>query len=198
VKNLSIPLEMSEEKVLACIEYVARTLAPGFVFGYYSLEDVKQECRIWALDALVRYDIKRGALSTFLMTHVRNRLINFRRDKLYRMPPECGCTSCLNGVECDKIKRKKARWKKLNTTKRDLMQSESIQGMEFDKSDDDTLDSDAQVLKQELATIINSNLPIEMRADYRRFLDGVKIPNSRREEIIGEIKDILQRLEYNE
>lgn len=198
MKSLSIPLGMSEEKVLSCIEYVARTLAPGFVFGYYSLEDVKQECRIWALDALERYNESRGALSTFLMTHVRNRLINFRRDKLYRMPPECGCESCLSGVECDKIKKKKAVWKRINTSKRDLMNSESLEEMELDKCDEDGLDSDEHILKQELTTIINANLPIEMRADYRRYLEGVKIPNSRRDEIIEEIKDILKRLEYNE
>ena len=85
-----IPEGMTEEQVLEAIEIVVNRVAPTFKFGYYGIDDIKQEARILALDCLDRYRPSMNKpLTNFLYSHVRNRLINFRRDNYIRNDPPC-------------------------------------------------------------------------------------------------------------
>jgi len=76
---MKIPKGMTEQQVIETITKVADRQAAKFRFGYYEVEDMRQEAFIIAMDALDRYDEKRP-LENFLAVHVNNRLKNFKRD----------------------------------------------------------------------------------------------------------------------
>jgi len=69
-----------DNNVMEIIESIINMIAPSFTFSYYDVDDIKQEARIFALEALKRFDPEKGELRTFLLTHIKNRLINLRRD----------------------------------------------------------------------------------------------------------------------
>lgn len=184
--------DMTEEQILSCINYVANKLAPQFIIGYYDLEDLKQEVRIFCLEGLHKYDKSRGKLSTFLMMVAQSRLINFKRNRLFRMSPKCGCSSCLSGIECEAQTKRMERWRKLNTTKRNLM---NVNHMGDDDYEDILPYYNPDDIK-EIVEIIDENLDISLREDYRRFVEGVKLPQPKREKIVSEIHRILKDLKY--
>ena len=80
---MKIPKGMTEEKVLEVIDKIADRYAYKFRFGYFEADDIRQEAKIIAMDALDRYEEGRP-LENFLAVHVKNRLNNFKRDKYYR------------------------------------------------------------------------------------------------------------------
>ena len=84
---MKIPKGMTEQEVIETITKVVDRQAAKFRFGYYEIEDMRQEAFIIAMDALDRYDEKRP-LENFLAVHVNNRLKNFKRDNFYRMDNE--------------------------------------------------------------------------------------------------------------
>ena len=90
--KMKIPKGMTEDEVLSSIDLVANRLASKFRFGYHSIDDMKQQARIFALEALDIYDNTKGTtLDTFLWLYVRNRLCNFKRDNYERPKP---CLNC--------------------------------------------------------------------------------------------------------
>ena len=97
---MKIPEGMTEEDVLSSIDRVANGLAYKYKFGYYGVDDMKQEARLLAIEGLERYDSSRGKLETFLWTHVSNRLFNIKRNKYSR--PDKPCFDCpLNAYDPD-------------------------------------------------------------------------------------------------
>ena len=86
---MKIPKGMTEEQVLEAIENVVNSLARNFRFGYFDTEDMKQEGRVYAIEGITKYNPKVGPLENFLRTHIRNRFINLRRNKLTRYQPPC-------------------------------------------------------------------------------------------------------------
>ena len=54
MKMVQIPKGMTEEEVLSIIESVVNVLAFNFKFGYFDLDDMKQQGRMYALEALPR------------------------------------------------------------------------------------------------------------------------------------------------
>ena len=77
---MKIPKGMTEEQVLKVIDKIADRYAYKFRFGYFEADDIRQEAKIIAMDALDRYEEGRP-LENFLAVHVKNRLNNFKRDK---------------------------------------------------------------------------------------------------------------------
>lgn len=191
---MQVPNGMTEPEVISCIEYISNTLAPQFRFGYYDLDDLKQECRYYCLEALPKYDTGRGKLSTFLMTVAKRKFINLRRDKLYRMPPTCSCSSCMSGVPCSEIEKKMKKWRKLNTAKRDIMEANNLGDYSYDTHDDYELE---QIIDdRELDELINEYLPVDMREDYKRLLEGIVLNKVRRTEIVVTIRKLLEEVNY--
>lgn len=191
-----LPEGYTEDQVLSCINYICDALAKQFIFGYYGLEDVKQEIRIFCLEALPKYDASRGKLSTFLMMVCKSRLVNFRRNMLYRMPPTCNCEKCLSGIECDYIKKRMDKWKKINTSKRNLMNVNNI-------GDDDYEDYTELSFcntndRREMVEIIDEYLDVNLRADYRRMVEGASLPKKRKDKVMTEIRNILKNLKYGD
>jgi DNA-directed RNA polymerase specialized sigma24 family protein len=73
----------TQEEVLNLISKISLRIAKKFPIPGYEPEDIQQECYLMALDAVERYD-EQLPLENFLSIHLRNRVINFRRDKYLR------------------------------------------------------------------------------------------------------------------
>jgi len=175
-----IPQNHTESEVLVIIDEVVNKLAPGFAFGYYDEDDLKQEGRIFAMEALPRYDSSRGtSLRTFLYNHVRNRYINLKRNKYMRPAPKN-----MTGEQLEE-------WKKRNGGKRSLIDTLDISD---DRNEPPSFESDSftgNLQNKELLRIIDVYLPVEFRGDYRCFVEDVKLPKGRRLRLLEILKEII-------
>ena len=196
-----IPNGFTEQEVLQTIEDVVVKLAGPFKFGFHESDDMKQEGRILALEALPRFDASLGTLKNFLTNHIRNRFINMRRDKLERRHPPC--SSCpfykealdkCGAFDCKEDCEKWQGWKRRNTMKRNLMEGYNPNSIS-ENSGDSTPTSELLVnnmSNKEIVEYVDRKIPIGLRADYLRMLNGVKIPKGKREKILALVRDIVK------
>jgi len=202
---VQIPKGMSEEEVLGVIDRVVNILAFNFKFGYFDLDDMKQQGRMYAIEAMPRYNPDMGNLHNFLRSHIRNRFLNLHRDKLSRHQPPCQgcpfydpncqqsknkCTAFSDKLECDKY----AGWEKRNGAKRSLVEPLDISGIrdEKEKNMRNNIDIPEIVTKSELMDIIDNNLPVTMRADFKKMMEDVSVSKQRRDKVILKIKEIVE------
>jgi len=200
---------MTEEEVLGVIDRVVNILAFNFKFGYFDLDDMKQQGRMYAIEAMPRYNPDMGNLHNFLRSHIRNRFLNLHRDKLSRHQPPCQgcpfydpncqqsknkCTAFSDKLECDKY----AGWEKRNGAKRSLVEPLDISGIrdEKEKNMRNNVDIPEIVTKSELMDIIDNNLPVTMRADFKKMMEDVSVSKQRRDKVILKIKEIVEE-HYN-
>ncbi len=168
---------MTEAEVLATMTRVVDRIAHKYRFGYFDIEDIKQEAFIIAMEAMERYDEARP-LENFLAVHVSNRLKNFKRDNFFRpdyVPPS-------GKVVND------------NETKRFLMEPLDIDNIRDEhernmRGDDNIVE---ELAKRELMGIVDTYLDMSLRSDYLRILHGVYVPKPRREHIYQAIMQILR------
>jgi hypothetical protein len=206
---VQIPKGMTEEEVLGVIDRVVNILAFNFKFGYFDLDDMKQQGRMYAIEAMPRYNPDMGNLHNFLRSHIRNRFLNLHRDKLSRHQPPCQgcpfydpncqqsknkCTAFSDKLECDKY----AGWEKRNGAKRSLVEPLDISGIrdEKEKNMRNNIDIPEIVTKSELMDIIDNNLPVTMRADFKKMMEDVSVSKQRRDKVILKIKEIVEE-HYN-
>ena len=203
-----IPPNFTEEQVLCIIDKVVNALASAFRFGYFDTDDIKQTGRLFALQALEKYDTSRK-LEPFLYVHVRNRLISFKRDKLRRHELPCRacpffdpelkkstnqCALFADKMECDKYNR----WKVRNDSKANIMEPADIENINDEReknmrSCNDIVDT---ANLNEMIHKIDTMLPASMRGDYLKMRAGISIPKQRRMKIKEECKKILSE-EYD-
>ena len=179
---MKIPKGMTEQEVLEVINKIADRYAYKFRFGYFEADDIRQEAKIIAMDALDRYEEGRP-LENFLAVHVKNRLNNFKRDKYYRQTKIDSNTQ-----------------EQHNNSKKYLMEPLDISNIRDENEDnmrinDDFVDDFEQ---KEMFAIINESLDVSLRADYLRIRDGCYVPKPRREKILEEIDIILRENGYEE
>jgi len=196
-----MPTNYSEKEVVRIIDKVANGLCREFRFGYYTLDDIRQQARVFALEGLSRYDEGRP-LENFLWVHVRNRLINFKRDEYERC--ESPCSKCKQRVEqkCQHsdvlsclIYRK---WLSRNTTKKNLMIPIDISYVEDEKEDSMKVYEYANDIpdRNEVEQLIDQNLPNEYRKDYLKIKAGDHINCVRKLKIQNIIEKILEDNNY--
>ncbi len=192
---MKYPPGKTEEEVLAAIEKAVRMLAPSFVFGYFGIDDISQQARLYGLQAIAsgKYDPARP-LENWLYIHIRNRLINLRRDKLRRSDPPC--RRCHDGNPCGEtgtICQKYAEWLGRNNSKANLMQPINIDHVSDEKESRARLEStvvqDAEL--NEVIERIDAALPVELRATYLQMRAGVSVPRARREAVMEAVRAIL-------
>src|SRR5688500_13353992 len=123
--TVRLPSNMSEAQVLEAIEKTVRLVAASFRFGYFDVDDMRQQARLFALQALDKYDESRP-LENFLYTHIKNRLINFKRDKYKRNDPPCQvCHGTIpgesTGHEDGALCARYRAWRKRNLSKQNIM-----------------------------------------------------------------------------
>lgn len=162
---------LSEEEVLECIDYVVDYLAPGFVFRPFDLDDVKQEGRQAALKSLKGFDPnfkKTGSLQeklkSYIFTHVKRRLINFKRDE--------------HGQKEDKYNLRNY--------------ASSIYGLEDSHESQILVEQNENYIDAKMVTDkILLELEVEYRHDFHKMMSGVTIPKLQREKLFARIKEII-------
>lgn len=196
---MKAPKGLTENEVLEIIDKTVAYLAPSFKFGYFDTEDMKQEGTIFCLEALDSFNFDKScqddvgdALLTFLKTHVRWRFLNMRRKQLTRLePPLCSCNLCKEDSPHRLDCKKYANWVKRNMAKRSLMEPFDVSEI-YTSDASFTTDIELDILSSDVIEILNQHVPASIRADYRRFIEGVNLPKNKREKLIDEIKSILQ------
>ena len=191
---------MTEQEFLETVDRVVSFLAAKFRFGYFEIADMKQQGRLFAIEAMGRYDGKRR-LDSFLFIHIRNRFINFKRDKYKRSEPPCkscpfydpkfkksvsGCAAFGEKLSCDKYKL----WIKHNKSKMNL-----VHLMEFNN---ETIDSETEYDQSTyLEETISKKLPSNIRSDYLKMIAGVNIPEKNKLVVREAVKNIFDEIGYS-
>lgn len=198
VAHESIPLKMklppnhTEAQVLAIIDKVVNQLARSFVFGHYDIDDIKQFGRLKAVELLTTgsYDPSRP-LEAWIYTHVRNRYINLRRDKLTRYDPPC--LKCAAGTFCGDGPCKKFRdWKGRNSAKASLQRPMDLNHVADEAGMHSESDVDTDATIHESLRLIDEHLPIGLRQTYLQMRDGVSVPKCRRLQVEAAVTEILK------
>lgn len=166
---MKIPKNMTEEQVISTISKISSRLANKFTFANYEEEDIAQEAFIIGMDAMERYDEIRP-LENFLSTHIKNRLINFKRDNYYR-PDEGKAEIIQQG------KRKLLEAQSVDTIQNFLISSESSSSIET----------------RELLDYIDVHLPANMRSDYLRFRNDQSLTKTKKAKLIEELRVIMEK-----
>lgn len=197
---LKLPNNISEDELVTTINRIVNRLAAKFRFGYHDLDDIKQQGRLLALEGLEKYDGVRP-LENFLYTHVRNRLINFKRDHLCRYDKPCfvcpfydphldksnsGCAAFSDKNQCKPWKI----WIIRNESKKNIMEPISIQ--ENSASLMCGHDVVSEISNVELVELVKEHIPVALRADYFRMLNGVNISKQRRDRVKEEVLKIIE------
>jgi DNA-directed RNA polymerase specialized sigma24 family protein len=194
---MKLPPNVAERDFLAATEKVVGILAPSFAFGYFEVQDIKQQARIFAIEAMERYDPSRP-LDNFLYAHVKNRLINFRRDKFRRNDPPClSCHASLNGETqhpdkqyCDKYRA----WLRRNSAKQNIMNPLDISNISDEKEPTTRLESSVleDIEQRELLNLIDLRLDVGLRQTYLQMQAGESVPKAKREEVERAVLAIVQ------
>ena len=187
-----MPKGLSEEFVLATIEKVVNVLAPGFTFGTYGRDDVAQESRIFALQALSKYDGIRP-LDGFLFFVIKSHLINLKRNLFRRS--DAPCLSCHNGEPCnegDYCKKYKA-WLDRNSAKSNIMSPLDLGAVNEQQSNarcESTMSEEVEI--GELCSLIDEKLDVGLRESYLKMRARVSVPKAKRLEVEAAVVEILR------
>ena len=202
-----IPEGMTEKEVLDIINSVANGLAPRYKFGYFDIEDIKQEAKIEALSALERFNPDLGVtLKTFLWTHVKNRLHNLKRNKFQRF--DLPCKNCpLNAYDpnlnkscsgCTKFEDKEDctlyyNWTKRNNSKKNIMSPVGIDNIRDENENSMKIKYNIVDAIHERETLkrIDEKIPLSLRATWIKMKNGVKVSKADREKIKEAISEII-------
>lgn len=190
-----LPSGCTESMVLASIEKAVNMLAPSFVFGYLTVDDLKQQGTLYALQALSKgkYDPTRP-LDNFVYSHIKNRLINYRRDNYRRNDPPCrDChAAAMGGGEatfCDRY----AAWRERNLRKVNVMRPLDLDYISDEGEPNTRVAATAEdnAKEAELLSRIDEMLDVSLRADYLRLRAGQALPKTRREAVEAAVREIL-------
>ena len=190
-----LPVGVSEAEVLTTIERVVNLLGPKFQLPCEQRDDVFQQARLFAWEGICegRFDPERGSLDGFLYRHVRNRLMNRVRDRVFRNEP--ACPSCHAGTPCQEGGCDLHRnWLTRNRRKAALAGGAT-------PGDDDVHDQRSHappasqlVEESELAQAIDERLPVELRPHYCAMRDGAVVPVHQRRQVQRAVLAILDEL----
>jgi DNA-directed RNA polymerase specialized sigma24 family protein len=178
-----------EPATLLIIEKIANRLAPKYTFGFYDLDDIKQEIFLLALDGIKQYDETRGTLGTFLFQFVNSRIKNFKRDNYFRA--EFKCVACDNlDPHCDKCLKR--HWKASN--KRQLLETQDIHIIDDDSSIVEHFNYLDNLADKEILEYIDSHIPVSMRDDYLKMKENIYVHKQKRAKIEEFITCLLKNL----
>lgn len=177
-----------DQAILELIEKIASRLAPRFTFGHYDVDDIKQEIFLIALKGLPKHDASRGTLSTYLHRYCYSRLKNFKRDNFFRQEYDCVVCGC-HDPYCDKCLKR--QWKMEG--KSGLLEPQDIHGIKHDPSMTIHHDYLDKMAVDELQEIINREIPVSMREDYLRIIEGLYVHKSKRAKIEELLKSIIEK-----
>ena len=195
---------LTEEEVLKVIEEIVYRLASKFRFGFFSIDDLKQEARMIAWEGLDRWDGKRS-LKNFLWSHVHNRLFNFKRDKYQRIDKPCQKCPINQFDKKNKLCLKYDeelledckfyyKWILRNLSKRNLMDTVDFDSID-DKNGHRMWTNDLSIIddidNKEMIERIKSKIPLQYLDLYIKYINGIKITNINKIKIKEIIINIL-------
>jgi DNA-directed RNA polymerase specialized sigma24 family protein len=178
---------MTEQDVLDCIERVVLILGPRFLVPGCDCDDIAQEARMMALECLPRYRPEVAPLENFVMSHVKRRLINYKRDHHKRC--DSPCRSCYNGRPCGPDGRcceAHLKWEDRQARKAKVTQPGQLVSDPTRESD---VEADAE--ERDMLRVVDEYLPIDLRRDYLRMRSGCPVTKARREAVMASVKEIL-------
>lgn len=188
--KLGLPPFINEGEFLRAVDDASNLLAKSFAFGYYDEDDMRQQAYLFALEASWdKYDPKRP-LANFLYSHIKNRFINFKRDKFHRNDPPCTLCSTGTGHEGGALCKKYMSWRDRNASKRNLMRPDEFEEYAVPaplkaNSEYDMIDI------HEVDEMIDIHLPVELRSIYLRLKSGDAVSKSKRELLLIAIRGIV-------
>lgn len=189
----------AEAEILRVIASVVRILAPKFRFGYYTNQDMEQEGTLAAIEVLNEgsYDVSRP-LENFIYAHVHNSLYNLRRKHYLRLEVPCKCCDPNNlpAYPCKKWRD----WSARNTTKQNIMKPLDMSNVS-DESENNMREESSVIddtIGSELRTLLDREIPVDLRKDYLQMLDGKRIPKGRREKVREAVLIIIKDKGYAE
>lgn len=200
-KNKSIfdQKNISQQDFVAALENISKKLVYKFKFGYHSIEDMKQQAAIFAMEGLQNYDNSRP-LENFLWTHVRNRLFNYKRDNYYR--PDNVCASCpffdpankKSNNQCAKFDNKNdcdiySQWTNRNSLKKNIMQPSNIEN-EYDMTNSSNFFS--SISNKEIIDMIEDKIHTKYRESYLKLKSGNKISKQELAKLKTHIQSLIQ------
>lgn len=198
---MKIPKNHTEKETLDIIVDVANKFKYKFRFGYHNEEDIAQVAIMFGIEGLENYDGLRP-LPNFICTHIRNRLINYKRDNYLRH--EKPCTTCpfkafLPPDGCSKYKDLMfcslySGWVERNIKKRNITYTIDFDQIKHDernmKYDCEPVDN---INKKEIMDLIDTELPVRLRKYYLMMLNGDNIPKKYKEQIKKAVLEIAER-----
>ncbi len=198
---IKLPKGIEEKEFLETLEKATNDAIRNFTVAYYEIADLKQESRLFALEALPHFKVSKGNLYTFLRTHIHNRLINLKRNISFRPSSPChqcgnhdldtspseltGCYAYQDRSECIKW----VKWMRANISKRNL--SNPSPNETFPTEDDGDGVVLDEIYKNELKNLISKNIPMGLRGDYLKMMDGISLPIKRRTKLLEYLKGLL-------
>lgn len=158
---------MTNEQLKTILEVIDR-IAPKYTFGYYDVDDIKQEAYIICVEGLESYDDSRP-FQNFISKHLSNRLKTLVRNKYTR-----------KNIESE-------RHEKLNESKKNLMDLLSYDpSYEWEEEDQVEKLSNKEALEK-----IRAELSPAMRNDFDRLANGVSIQSARKTSLFKRVREIL-------
>ena len=198
---MKIPKGMSEDEVVEVITKVSKRLSYKFRFGYYETDDIEQEAFILALDGLESYDNKRP-LENFLYIHIKNRLINFKRNNYERKDLPCfncplnayvretdGCTAYVEKEECNLY----SGWLKRNANKKNILMPINLGSVQGDTEQNMQISNDVEhsIDALDMQKKIEKKLPLNLRKNYIKMKNGVRLSKQDKEVLMDFIHEVL-------
>jgi DNA-directed RNA polymerase specialized sigma24 family protein len=176
---------MIDQQTLDTIEKVLHSIARKHTFGIYSVEDIKQEGFLLALEILESYD-GTSPLENFLRVSLPNKLRKFQRNKTYR--PHEHCSKCEEfSAECDGCVRRH----NTQLAKKNLLAPINIDLVVADNEPHMMVWLSDNLEEKETIELINRELPVEYREDYLRMKENLYVSKPRRQEIEDKLRSII-------
>lgn len=186
---------ISESYFLECAKHVIQLIPRRSAFGPFTIDDIRNQAYLWCLSALKDWDQVR-CLKNFLCPHVRNRLINFRRDNLVRNDPPC--RACHVGKYCGnprdettKVCQRYFDWSTRNSSKHCLAQAGVHSDIVMNNYESREQAVDEAAANAELLRICDEKIPLDIRHLYLRFRDGGKLTSAETALVTDAIKGIF-------
>jgi DNA-directed RNA polymerase specialized sigma24 family protein len=191
---VKVPDGYTEKQVLDIATKILNQIASTYTFGYYDIEDIKQQGYLYTIEILEKdkFDLEKSSLETFLRTCIRNKFNDLLRSKLERRDPPCNnCNDAIDG-ECIKHLHvddcpKWRNWIRRNHNKKDLVRAGTLDGPE-PYTNSDVFDN---AMQADLFETISKNMPVDLRGDYLKMKGGINISKNRQIKVMNKIREIL-------
>jgi DNA-directed RNA polymerase specialized sigma24 family protein len=151
-----------ESEFLDIVDRIANKLSRKFLFGYHTVDDMRQQCYLEALKGLENYDHSRP-LENFLWIHIRNRLFNYKRDNYTR--PD-----------------------RINESKKDLVSPAKEHPVPIEDRGQSPFTS---LYNKDLIDKVDREISITNRDLWIKMKNNIKIPKLKRDRVLEEIRFIL-------